>query len=123
MAFSTSLSPDELTAYLARLLDNVVPDGRDDAPSRAIVDLALERVERCFAGIRSKYYTNNGSARFDHLNTDHLATLLYLVGNTMWKRTGAGAGPAKLFAANKALHGLDLFYEVELPEVFRLDHP
>ena len=30
---------------------------------------------------------------------------------------------AKLFALNKALHGVDAFYEVELPDVFRWVHP
>lgn len=123
MAFSTSLSASELTGYLGRLLTHLVPDGSDDAPSRATVDAALGRLEVLFAGIRSKYYTRDGNARFDHLNTDHLATFLYLVANTAWREDAEGAAPAKLFAVNKALHGLDLFYAVELPEVFRLDHP
>ena len=31
--------------------------------------------------------------------------------------------PTKLFSLNKALHGLDLFYSVRMPEVFLLVHP
>lgn len=123
MAFATSLTPEELTSYLGRLLANLVPDGRDDSPGRRDVDTALERLERCFAGIHRKYYTVDGSSRFDHLNGDHLAAFLYLVGNTIHRAGGSTATATKLFAANKALHGLDLFYAVTLPEVFLLAHP
>lgn len=123
MAFDTSLPAADLTAYVGRLMANVVPDGRDDRPSQAHVDRALERLERCFAGIHRKYYTVDGSATFDHLNGDHLATFLYLLSNTVWTESSDAASAAKLFAVNKALHGLDLFYAVRMPEVFMLAHP
>jgi serine O-acetyltransferase len=123
MPFSSSLDANELTAYLGRLLANLVPDGRTDEPQRAHVDTALERLEHCFAGVHRKYYTVDGSARFDHLNGDHLATFLYFVAHTVWTRSEDRATAAKLFAANKALHGIDLFYEVEMPSVFLLAHP
>lgn len=123
MPFETSLTPEELTGYLGRLCAHLAPDGRDDAPAQRHVDIALERLERCFAGIHRKYYTVDGSSRFDHLNGDHLAAFLYLVSNTVWTDSGDTATAAKLFGANKALHGLDLFYAVRMPEVFLLAHP
>jgi serine O-acetyltransferase len=123
MAFSTSLPAHELTGYLGHLVATIVPDGRDDAPTLAHVDTALERVERCFAGIHRKYYTVDGSSTFDHLNGDHLAMFLYLVSNTVWEESGDRSTAAKLFAVNKALNGLDLFYAVRMPEVFLLAHP
>ena len=30
---------------------------------------------------------------------------------------------AKVYALNKALHAIDVFYEVELPDLFCLQHP
>jgi serine O-acetyltransferase len=123
MAFGTVLTSEELTGYLGRLIAHLIPDGRDDAPTRAHVDHALERLERCFAGIHRKYYTVDGSSTFDHLNGDHLAMFLYLVANTVWTESSDRATAAKLFAANKALHGLDLFYTVRMPEVFLFAHP
>lgn len=123
MVFSSSLAAAELTAYLGRLLANLVPDGNDDAPEPRHVAHALERLERCFAGIHRKYYSVDGNAHFDHLNGDHLAAFLYLVGNTVFTAGGSTATATKLFAVNKALHGLDLFYAVRLPEVFLLAHP
>jgi serine O-acetyltransferase len=123
MAFQTSLTAAELTAYLGRLLAHLVPDGIEQVPAREHVDRALERLERCFAGIHRKYYTLDGSAAFDHLNGDHLATFLYFVSNTVFEESGDVPTATKLFAANKALHGLDLFYSVRMPEVFMLAHP
>lgn len=123
MVFDSRLQPDELGRYVGRLFDSIVPDGRDDTPSREAVDTALQRLERCFAGIHRKYYTIDGDATFDHLNGDHLATFLYFLGHTLWQRFGQVESATKAFAVNKALHGLDLFYEVEMPEVFMLAHP
>ncbi|HEY6799558.1 MAG TPA: hypothetical protein VI121_02865, partial [Agromyces sp.] len=123
MPFSTSLTLEELTGYLGRLLAHLVPDGRENVPERRQVDTALERLERCFAGIHRKYYTVDGSSRFDHLNGDHLATFLYLLANTVHAGDGDPAVATKLFSVNKTLHGLDLFYSVRMPDVFLLVHP
>lgn len=119
-----SLSREDLERYLLRLLAQQLPDGYE-APAVQIrfLDVALERVERCFARIERKYYRRGGAACFDHLNGDHMATLLYFFANTVWRETSDTALPTRLFYLNKILHGLDLFYSVALPEVFLLVHP
>jgi len=48
---------------------------------------------------------------------------LYLLGNELFRRGGPAPLCKKLFLLNKALHGCDIFYEVELPSVFLLVHP
>ncbi|NIO11197.1 MAG: hypothetical protein GTO40_25550, partial [Deltaproteobacteria bacterium] len=70
-----------------------------------------------------KYYQENGQPVFDHLNSDHLATFLYLLGNTAWSETGDERLPTKLFYLNKIMNGLDLYFSVAMPEVFLLVHP
>jgi len=123
-AFSSSLDASALAAYLRRLLGTHFPDGGGDSldltPS---VHDALARTEHNFARIHRKYFTVDGRTRFDHLNGDHLATFLYFVANSCWQLTGDIVVPTKLFSLNKLLHGLDLFYSVQLPEVFLLVHP
>jgi serine O-acetyltransferase len=119
-----SLPPAALRDYVHRLVAQNLPDGyaHDDADARAFAQ-ALERVEHCFAHIRRKYYAEQGEAVFDHLNGDHMATLLYFHANSVWRDTGDTALPTRLFYLNKILHGLDLFYSVAMPEVFLLVHP
>jgi serine O-acetyltransferase len=123
MPFRSSLDADQLVGFASRLMANHVPDGVEHAPERADAELALERIERCFAGIHRKYYTVGDEVSFDHLNGDHLATFLYLLANSVHTRGGDPAVATKLFMVNKAMHGLDLFYSVRMPEVFMLVHP
>lgn len=108
-----------LLCYVERQLANLFPD---DAPGvrRAIdahLDEALRRLERCINAVRMWR-----EGEFDVLHSTQYTTLLYYLANTMWH---AGADPrvcTKLFLLNKALNGIDCFYEVELPEVFFIGH-
>lgn len=121
----TSLAPRELAAYVAGQLDAFFPDGRPVAAADLLphLDAVLARVERCFTRIDSKYFCDGGEAVFSHLHGDQWAMFLYLAANTLWRAGAAPALCAKLFLLNKALHGIDAFYEVELPAVFLFVHP
>lgn len=124
MALTTSLTTDELSAYLARQLSTFFPD-RDVAAGelRAAVAGALERVEHCFSRVRRRGYWAEGHATFDHLYTDQYAAFLWFVGNTLHKTGGDRRLATKTYALNKALHGLDVYFEVGMPEVFCFQHP
>lgn len=118
-----SLPQDTLTGYVKAQLDRFFPDGEPiDADFDQSVAACLERLEYCFSRSRAKHSCINGQARFNHLNTDQYATFLYFLSNTVHRRGGRPSLAAKLYALNKALHALDVFYEVALPEVF-FQHP
>lgn len=120
-----SLPPEELGAYVARQFAHVFPDGDDPSPVdlRSAVAAALERTERCFSGVRRKYFHSDAGPTFNHRNTDQYAVFLYYLANSAYRRWGDVAAAEKAYALNKTLHGLDAFYQVELPEVFLLVHP
>lgn len=63
-----------------------------------------------------------GIAKFDPLHGCQWAFFLYSISNCMFK-SGCGAVCDKVYALSKALCGADLFYEVDLPEIFTFDHP
>lgn len=51
---------------------------------------------------------------------------LYLLGHEAWKAgldEDASRSATKFYLLNKALHGCDVFFQIELPEVFWLAHP
>ena len=113
-------SSDALLNYVGRQLDHFFPDGQGDAERPALaahLALALARLERCIAEVRM--WT---PGRFDHLHSSQYTIFLYYLAHTIWK--GGGERPLcnKLFGLNKALNGIDLFYEIELPEVFFIGH-
>ena len=107
-----------LLHYLLRQLAHFVPDERDCSRLiEAHLDTALARLRHCIAGVRVW-----PEDRFDYLHSTQYCLFLYYLSNTIWKKAGETEVPTKLFLLNKALNGIDCFYEIELPEVFFIGH-
>ncbi len=124
LALCCSLIPSELASYVTSQMEGFFPDGRlDSAALSQSIGQALERLELCFSRNRQRYYASGKNTLFNHLNTDQYAAFLYLLGNTIHREDGDPALAAKAYALNKALHALDIYYEVNLPEVFAFVHP
>ena len=121
----SSLAPAELAALAAHQVNAMFPDGNAIAADdlQGAVTGALRRLEHCFVRINKKYFFDGSDALFNHLHGDQYAMWLYLLGNELARSGGPAAACSKLFLLNKALHGCDLFYEVELPSIFLLVHP
>ncbi len=120
-----SLESGDLSRYVAAQLNNIFPDSQSVSPEwvGAFMPECLERLRRCFENIRQKYFWDEQGPTFNHLNADHYAMFLYLLGNAVYKKEGDVSSAEKLYCLNKALHGLDAFYSIELPEVFMFVHP
>ena len=107
-----------LLRYLVRQLDQFFPD---DAPVQdaldAQLDAALRRLERCINAVRMWR-----AGEFDVLHSSQYAIFLYYLSNTLWRAGGDVRVCTKLFLLNKALNGIDCFYEIALPEVFFIGH-
>ncbi len=125
MVLQVSLTSDQLTDYLATQLANFFPDGQaiDKVVAKAGIDGALERLEYCFRHIPRPNFVSNGQACFSHLHSDQYAMFLYMLANTLWQEQKDSRLATKVYYANKCLHGLDIYYEVQLPEIFLLRHP
>lgn len=121
----SSLTSDELCALAARQANNLIPDGDELHPADLLVAArgAILRIEHCFPHINNRYFFDGSTACFDHLHGDQYAMWLYFFARELHLTGGAGCACKKLFILNKALHGCDIFYEVELPSVFLLVHP
>ncbi|HEY8574134.1 hypothetical protein [Phenylobacterium sp.] len=111
---------ESLIDYTVAQCMNVVPDGREGAFRSAVdahLDEALERLHRCI----------NACApwrpdQFNVLQSSQHCIYLYYLSNTIWKRSGDTAAATRLFLMNKAFNGIDLFYEIAMPEVFYIGH-
>jgi serine O-acetyltransferase len=118
-----SLGRTELALYVQKQFESFFPDGADLGDLQALVDKALGRVEHCFSRVRLKGFFANGEARFSHRHSDQYAIFLYYLANTAFREKPGHPIADKAYALNKALHALDAFYEVELPDVFAVQHP
>jgi len=114
-----NISRDQLTEYLVKQLSNFFPDNHADA--RAILernlDEALARVNTCINAV--KLWRPD---EFDYLHSSQYATFLYFLSNTIWRNEKNERICTKLFYLNKALNGIDCFYEVEMPDIFFIGH-
>jgi len=113
-------SRESLIEYTVRQSMAVVPDGREDAFRGAIdvhMDEALERLGRCIDACAPWR-----PGQFNVLQSSQHCIYLYFLSNTIWKRSGDTGAATRLFLMNKAFNGIDLFYEIAMPEVFYIGH-
>ncbi len=118
------ISTEDLSQYVNNQVENFFPD--NISIKNTIDDClrdTLERVEFCFSKIANKYYSNGNRVLFDYQHTDQYAAFLYFLSNSIWTKKLDSHAATKIYSLNKALHGLDVFYEVQLPDIFYFSHP
>ena len=111
---------ESLVDYTVAQCAVVVPDGKDAAFRAAVdahMDEALERLHRCINGCAPWRLDE-----FNVLQSSQHTNYLYYLSNTIWQRSGDVAAATRLFLTNKAFNGVDMFYELALPEVFYIGH-
>jgi serine O-acetyltransferase len=120
-----SLRIDGLCRLAAHQANALFPDGDPMSPADlvAAARTALARVEHCFSHVANRYFFDGNGPCFDHLHGDQYAMWLYVLARELHLAGGPDPACRKLFLLNKAMHGCDIFYEVELPTVFLLVHP
>jgi serine O-acetyltransferase len=88
------------------------------------INVALDRTAYCFTRIKNKYYKYEDIPRLDPCHTGQYTIFLYFLANSLYNmNTNEGGVAASVYALNKMLHCVDIFYEVNLPDIFYLDHP
>ncbi|MDH0364475.1 hypothetical protein [Comamonas aquatica] len=85
---------------------------------------ALKKTEKCFGQSTNKYYKRNGNIIFSIYHSGQYCIFLYLISRQVFLDNPSNRELAdKIYFLNKTLNGLDLYYEIEMPESFHLDHP
>jgi serine O-acetyltransferase len=118
---SDFLSESELSDYTQRQLLHFFPDSTDQARETSILRAAMPAVQRKLLRLINdvRYWKPD---RFDPMHSTQYCIYLYLLAREIAVAGHDKATPTRLFYLNKALNGIDLFYEIELPEVFFFGH-
>ena len=108
------IGADTLKAYVERQIASVVPGFSEPITvPLAAVEEAIARIDR---NVRMQH---GGDRGFDPLVSGQYATFLYyLAFELRSERTAA----THIFLLNKAINGIDLFYEVSMPDYFLIGH-
>ncbi len=121
-----TISQEELFALTCRQLQNLflLKNGSETDLLRQAFNDALTRAGHCFSYTRfSRYYWQDGRTFFNPFNGAQYCIFLYYLANTLWRNFQEPLICDKVYGLNRALHAVDLFYEVQLPDVFFTDHP
>ena len=86
-----------------------------------VLPYAVARVERMIACSNNKYYLYSGGVHPFH--TGMYMNLLYWLAYECYLKDGNGKRAEKLYYLNKVLHSVDIFYEVEMPCFWDVEHP
>ncbi len=86
------------------------------------VDDVLQKLDICFSSIKNKYYNSNGKTTFNPYHSGQYTIFLYYFSHAV-SNAGAGELASKIYYLNKIMNGVDLYYEIELPPIFFLEHP
>lgn len=113
----SSLDRHELGRYVLAQLNSFFPDGRSASALLPVVPEALDKLLPSLLAVR--LWT---PGRFDHLHSSQYCMFLYWLARCLWLREGERTVCNKLFGLNKALNGIDLFYEIAMPDVFFIGH-
>ncbi|NSX17132.1 hypothetical protein HTY52_23850 [Cupriavidus taiwanensis] len=81
------------------------------------LDEALARTARCIDAVKMWK-----PGAFNYLHSSQYCQYLYYLANTIWRNERDAQTCTRLFLLNKALNGIDLFYEIEMPEIFFIGH-
>lgn len=122
---SLLLMKEDLFALVCKQLGNlfILHDSEKDALKES-VGSALLRCEYCFVNTDNKYYHAKGGVYFNPFHSGQYSIFLYYLSNSVFVKGEAFTSLAdRIYYLNKALNGLDLFYEVCMPDIFFLDHP
>lgn len=109
-----------LIDYLEAQSAAIIPDGKTRLFRGAITQHVAEALERTNVCINACAPWKPD--QFNYLHSSQYCIFLYYLANTIWRRTQDPMAPTRLFLMNKALNGIDLFYEIEMPEVFYIGH-
>ena len=114
-----NLTKTSLIEYTINQISNFFPSENKELKKiiEKNIDESLNRLRICINSIRC--WNEN---EFNYLQSSQYCTYLYFLANTIWKNNGNEEVCTKLFLLNKALNGIDCFYEIELPEKFYIPH-
>lgn len=121
---NVTLENASLEALVAQQIrSNFLLTNSEELTIAAAIPEALRQTKTCFQSCNNKYYTNeDGVVQFNPYHSGQYTAFLYFLSRALISNDHASLAD-RAYYLNRMLNGLDLFYQVEMPPVFMLDHP
>lgn len=113
-----TITPEVLQTYVSSQVNNLIPPTREPfSVDLGAIQSSLDRVSKCVSKIKAF----EGQS-FSYLNSGQYSTFIYFLARYIAINNMDYEGATKLFLLNKALNGIDLFYDIEMPNFFLIGH-
>lgn len=121
------LSEQELLGIVVKQIGSLFSINESEIEAlRRELPSVLDLLEENFIHSNNKYYFRDGEAYFSPFHSGQYCIFLYYLSRQI-AHPGDGLGDKKLadklYYLNKALNSVDLFYEINLPAHFGVEHP
>lgn len=119
----TSVPISELPSILIHQLESFFPLNEDEKTYiHDNLREVIKKIDYCFSLNPNKYYHRNGETYFNPFHAGQYTIFLYFYSREIYLSCNSLLAD-KIYYLNKIMNSCDLFYEVELPAYFSLDHP
>lgn len=125
MMMKYTINTNELLQQLyTQLRSHFLLSKEEESDIEQVLDCVLERCEKNFAASDNKYYhLESGEVIFNPYHSVQYMVFLYYLSNELYKQQKPSVLCDKVYYLNKIMNGVDLFYAIEMPEVFSAEHP
>jgi len=117
-----NISIDELINQISRQLNNFFND-IDCNLINSNINTALIRTEHCLSAIENKYYYHENKFIFNPYHSGQYSIFLYYLANSIYLAGTVSDMLDKIYYLNKIMNSVDWFYQIELPDIFSVEHP
>lgn len=119
------VSSSELLALVERQLNSFWGVSRRELDVLShVLPGALAKIEICFSTLSNKYCNRNGGGYFSPYHADSYCVYLYHLAKELYEKERDWIDLAdRIYYLNRVMHGVDLFYGVDLPTIFWVGHP
>lgn len=116
------VSEDKLVRLLSKQLNHMfVFDYESELKIlKESIDFSLDKCNFNFKYNNNKYFTGGGVNPF---NSVQYMIFLYYISSFLYKNDDNDSLASRVYYLNKMLNGVDLFYAIELPDIFSAEHP
>lgn len=119
----TALPQEDICFQLIKQLDNhFLMSEKEIEIIKSLMGEVIEKLTNNFSHNDNKYYHRGEDVYFNPYHSGQYTVFLYLYSKTVYD-TGNNILADKIYYLNRMMNGCDLFYEIDLPEYFALDHP
>ncbi|MDD3014837.1 MAG: hypothetical protein PHC34_14135 [Candidatus Gastranaerophilales bacterium] len=111
---------DELCRYVSHQFNNIFMHNIPDILPKYI-DAAIAKTQEAFKYCKNKNFGEE--KKFSQYNSVQYCVFLYWLSRAMRDIDGNGNNAEKAYYLNKVLNSVDIFYEVNMPNIFSAEHP